>query len=90
MNAALEWLLTTRDSLDSCHRELMLNAKLAMWMNEAQAAEAIKEAMMSHAAKIKKADVCHTSVMKEEDVHHTTNACVLQQTHQEGMMALEH
>ena len=34
--------------------------------------------------------MCHTATIKEVEVCHMTNACVLQQTHQEGMMALEH
>ena len=37
MNMALESLLTTRASIDSHHRELALNAKLTVWMNEAKA-----------------------------------------------------
>ena len=71
-----------------------------MHMNEAQAAEAVKEAEVSHAAKVKEAKVCHaatikevklchTSRTKEAEMCHTTNTCVLQQTHRESMMALE-
>ena len=101
MNAALEWLLTTRASIDSHCRELTLSAKLTLWMNEAQTTEAIKETEMSHGTMIKEVDVCHATMMKEADVCHTaaikeaevccmTNVCVLQQTHWEGMMALEH
>ena len=44
MTAALEQLLTTKASIDSHCRELMLNAKLAMQIKEAQAMEAIKGA----------------------------------------------
>ena len=55
MNVALEWLLTTRATMDSHHRELELNTKLTMCMNEAQAIEGIKEAEASHAAEIKEA-----------------------------------
>ena len=36
MNVVLEQLLTTRATVDSHCRELELNAKLAMHMNEAQ------------------------------------------------------
>ena len=47
--------------MDSSHKELDLNAKLTMCMNEAQAAEAIKEAKVSHAAEIKEAEWHHTT-----------------------------
>ena len=68
MNVALEQLLTTRATMDSHCRELDLNAKLAMHMNEAQATEAIKEAEVSHAAEV-----------KEDEVHHTTaKRCTMQ------------
>ena len=112
MNVALEWLLTTRATMDSHHKEPDLNAKLALHMNEAQAADAIKEVEVSHTAEVKEAEVCHTTVIKkakvchattieeaklccttqikEAEVHHTTNSCVLQQTHRESMLALEH
>ena len=134
VNTALEWLLTTRATMDSCHRELELNAKLAMCMNEAQAVKAIKvaevgnaqslkeakvhctaevkevevhceavikeakvchattikEAESCHATVIKEAKLCHTTRTKEAKVQHTTNACVLQQTYRESVVALEH
>ena len=82
MNVALEQLLTTRATMDSHHRELELNAELAMHMNEAQAAEAIKEAKVSHAAETKEAKLCHTTRIKEAEACHTTNSCLLQQTPQ--------
>ena len=56
MNAALEWLLTTEATMDSCWRELALNADIAMHHNEAQAAKAIKEAGIHSAATIKEAE----------------------------------
>ena len=96
MNAALEWLLTTRDTMDSHHRELELNAKLAMCMNEVQATETevshaaeVKEAEVHHATTIKEAKLHHTTRIKEAKLHHTTNSCVLQQTHRESMLAIE-
>ena len=72
MNVALEWLLTTKANIDSHHKELELNAKLTMCMNEAQAAEAIKGAEVSHAAKVKEAEVCHATMIKEAEVCHAT------------------
>ena len=72
-----------------------------MCMNEAQATEAIKEAEVNHVAEVKEAEVCHTTMIKEAKLHHTTrikeakvhhtiHSCVLQQTQQENMLALEH
>ena len=90
MNVALEWLLTTRATMDSHSKELELNAKLTMGMNEAQATEAIKEAEASHAAKIKEAKLHCTTRIKEAKACHTTNSFVLQQTYRESMLALEH
>ena len=90
MNAALEWLLMTRATMDSHCRELELNTELTMHMNKAQATEAIKEAEVCHAAAIKEAKLHHTTRIKEAEVWHTTNSCVLQQTHKESMLALEH
>ena len=49
MNMALEWLLTTRATMDSCCKELELNAELVMHLNKGQAIEAIKEAEVCHA-----------------------------------------
>ena len=91
INMALVWLLLTRATMDSCCRELELNTELTMCMNvnEAQAIETIKETEMSHAAKIKEAEVYHTTRIKEAEVCHTTNSCVLQQSNQESMLALE-
>ena len=69
MNAALEQLLTTRATMDSHHRELELNAKLAMHMNKVQAAEAIKEAKVSHMAEVKEAELCQPGSKR---LRHTT------------------
>ena len=44
MNVALKWLLMTKATMDSCWRQLTLNASITMHQNEAQATEAIKEA----------------------------------------------
>ena len=76
---ALEQLLTTRATVDSCCKELELNTELAVQLNEAQAVEAIKEA-----------EVCHAATIKDAQVHCATTACVLQQTHRENMLMLEH
>ena len=43
MNAALEWLLTIKATLNSHQRELAWNAEIAMHQNEVQTTEAIKE-----------------------------------------------
>ena len=58
--------------MDSLCKELELNTKLAVYMNEAQAAEAIKEAKVSHAAEVKEAEVHHATMIKEAEVCHTT------------------
>ena len=58
--------------MDSCHRELELNAKLAVCMNEATAVEAIKETKVNHTAKIKEAEVHHAAKIKEVEVCHRT------------------
>ena len=72
MNVALEQLLITMATMD-CHcKELDLNTKLTMHMNETQAAGAIKEAKVSHAAEVKEAEVHHTTAIKDAEMHHTT------------------
>ena len=56
-------------------------------------AATIKEAeLCHHAAMIKEAELCHHAAMikEAEGQCHTINACVLQQTHRESMLALEH
>ena len=45
---------------------------------------------MCHITAIKEVKLCHTTRIKEAEVHHTTNSCVLQQTHRESMLALDH
>ena len=86
--------------MDSHHRELELNAILAVHMNEAQAVRAIKEAEVCHTSVIKEAEVHCTTMIKEAEVHHTTTikeakvccattACILHQTHKESVLALE-
>ena len=50
-----------------------------MWLDEAQAVEAIKEAEVHHAA-----------TSKEAEVRFVTATYVLQQTHRENMLMLEH
>ena len=113
MNVVLEWLHSlARATTDSHCRELELNTKLAMYMNEAQATEIIKAGEVSHAAEVKETNVHHTVEIKEAKVYHattikgaklcyttrikqaeachTTNSCVLQQTHGESKLALEH
>ena len=49
-----------------------------LWLNEAQAIKAIKEAEVHHKATIKEAEMCCT-----------TTASVLQQTHRKNMLTLE-
>ena len=49
MNVALERLLTSRATIDFCHRKLELNAELVAHLNDAQAAEAIKEVEVHNA-----------------------------------------
>ena len=45
---------------------------------------------MSNAAKIREAKLHCTTRIKEAEACHTTHSCVLQQTHRESMLALEH
>ena len=58
--------------MDSHHRELELNPELSMCMNEAQATQAIKEVVVSHAAEIKEAELHHTTKINEAEACHTT------------------
>ena len=74
MNVALEQLLTNKGSSDLCHKELDLNVELVACLNEAQVAEAIKQA---------------TKAIKQADVHHVTTACTLQQAHRDSVLVLE-
>ena len=45
---ALEQLLAYRTTMDFCCRQLELDAELVVCLNDAQAPEAIKEAVMHH------------------------------------------
>ena len=58
-----------------CHKELDLNAELAAHLNDAWAAETIKQA---------------TKAIKEAEACHATTAYTLQQTHRGRVLALEH
>ena len=49
MNVALEVLLINRATRDFHHKELDLNVELVVCLNDAQAAEAIKQAVVHHA-----------------------------------------
>ena len=44
--------------MDSCCKELELNAELVAYLNKAQAVEAIKEAEVHHTATMKEAKMC--------------------------------
>ena len=71
---ALECLLTKRATGDLCCKKLDLNMELVAYLNEAQAAEAIKQA---------------TEAIKQAEVHHATTACTLQQAHRDSVLVLE-
>ena len=75
----LEWLLTTKATMDSYWRDLVLNADIARCKNEAQATKAIKEAEVHCAAVIKEVEMCWV-------IH----ACTLKKSHKESMLELEH
>ena len=66
MISALEWLLTSKAAMDSCQRELALNADIAMCHNMAQAAKAIKEAEMYQ----KEVEVHCPAAIKVAKAHH--------------------
>ena len=83
---ALGLLLMTKATMDSGQRELALNANIAMHQNEAQAAEAIKEAEMCQ----KEVEVHCATAIKEAEAHHAISVCTLQQSHKESMLQLEH
>ena len=86
MNAASDWLPMTKATMDSCWRELALNANIAMCQNEAQATEAIKEAEMHW----KEAEVHCAAMIKEGEPHSAIHACTLEKSHKENMLELEH
>ena len=74
MNVALEQLLTTRASRDLHSKELDLNTKLLVCLNEVQATKAIKQA---------------TEAIGQTKVYHATTAYTLQQVHQGSVLELE-
>ena len=74
MNTTLKWLLTNRATGDLCHKELDLNTGLAVCLNKAQAAKAIKQA---------------TEAIKQAKVHQATTACALQQADRDSVLEVE-
>ena len=86
MNAALEQLLMTKATMDSCWRELALNTDIAMCQNEVQAAKAIREAEMYQ----KEAEFHCAATIKEAEACHAIHDCALQQSHKESILELEH
>ena len=101
MNTALEQLLTTKATLNSCQRELAQNANSGMHQNENQATEAIKEAEGQYVATIREAESHCAAMIREVETHcevtikeveacHATQAYALEQSHEESMLKLEH
>ena len=78
MNVAMEWLLTTKATMDSHGRDLALNANIARCKNEVWATEALKEV-----------EVCYAAVIKEADACQVIHACALGKSHKESMLELE-
>ena len=90
MNTALEWLLTTKATMDSHQRDLVLNANIARHKNEAQATEAIKEVEACCVAAVEEADTHHAAAIKEAEACQAIHACTLEKSHKESMLELEH
>ena len=90
MNAALEWLLMTKATLNSHQRELEQSTKIARHQNETQATEAIKEAEVQCAATIMEAETHCEVTIKEAEACHATQAYDLEQCQMASMLKLEH
>ena len=78
MNLALEQLLTTKVTMDSHQRDLVLNTNSARCKNEAWATKALKEV-----------EVCYAAMIKEAEAHCAIHACTLEKSHKEYMLELE-
>ena len=89
MNTALEWLLMMKATMDSCQRDLVLNANIARHENEALATEAIQEAEVHCVAAVKTAEAHHAAAIKEAEACWAIHACALEKSHKEGMLELE-
>ena len=76
---ALEWLLMTKATMDSCQRELALNNNIARCKNEAWATKALKEM-----------EVCYATMITEVEAYWAIHACTLEKSHKESMLELEH
>ena len=74
MNVALEQLLMTKATMDSCQRDLVLNANIARHKNEA----------------LKEVEVCYAAMIKEGEACWVIPACTLEKSHKESMLELEH
>ena len=83
MDTALEQLLTTKATLNSCQRELVHNADITMCTTETQAE-------VWHAAVIREAETHYEVTIKEAEAHQATQAYALEQSHEESMLKLEH
>ena len=86
MNVSLKRLLMTKATMDSCQRQLIQSANIAMHQNEAQATKAIKEAKMHW----KEVDVYCAAVIKEVEASHAIHACTFEESHKESILELEH
>ena len=100
MNTAMGWLLTTRSSMDACHRRLVSDTKTAFHQNEARTTEAIKEARAHCTAVTWEAEATCAATIQEAEakcavtIREVETACVdcahkLQQWHGESMQNIE-
>ena len=72
MNNTMGCLLTTRVSVDAHQRKQVLDFKMAIHQNEAEATEAIRKAKVHCGAAIKEVETHHATTIREADAHCTT------------------
>ena len=88
MNVGLEWLLTTKATLNSHCRELAQNTKITTCWNEAQTTEAIKEVEVQLEAAIREVETHYEVMVKEAEACSATQAQALEQSHKESVLKL--
>ena len=100
MNRIMGWLLTTRASMDACQRKEVSNFQMALYQNEAQTTEIIREAEAVHATAVRETKAncvniiqhaegkCARTIREVKTVS-TEHACTLQQAHRDSMEDLE-
>ena len=73
MNMATGQLLTTRASIDTCHRGQVSDFEMAFCQNEAQATKAIREARPTVEHPLEKWEACSTAAIREVETHCTAS-----------------